>query len=98
MAIKLTFDQALDIWRGAILETVRRDAPDLTARQMAVALSVYLAAPPHTVRGLAKTLNVSKPATTRALDRLEKLDFVKHTGDDTAHSTFLIHRPLQGPV
>ena len=73
MAIKLTFDQALDIWRGAILETVRRDAPDLTARQMAVVLSVYMAPPPHTVRGLAKILNVSKPAITLRGAKLESI-------------------------
>ncbi len=98
MAIKLTFDQALGIWRGAILETVRRDAPDLTARQMAVVLSVYLAPPPHTVRGLAKILNVSKPAITRALDRLEKLDFVKRKVDDSDKRSVLIQRTVKGSV
>ncbi|MEE8122743.1 MAG: MarR family transcriptional regulator, partial [Alphaproteobacteria bacterium] len=44
MSIKLTFGQALDVWRGAILETVRRDTADLSARQMAVILTVYLTA------------------------------------------------------
>ena len=31
-----TSNQALNIWRGAIVESVRRDRPDLSARQMAV--------------------------------------------------------------
>ena len=54
----------LDIWRRAMVANVRRDAPDLSARQMAVLLTVYMTAQPHTVRGLAEVLNVSKPAIT----------------------------------
>ncbi len=69
--------EALDIWRAVLAESVRRDKHDLSARQMAVLLSVYTTAPPHTVRGLAKALNVSKPAITRALDRLGRLDFLR---------------------
>ena len=65
MAIHLEELQALDLWRRATLDSVRRDAPDLSARQMALLLTVYLTPPPHTVRGLAETLKVSKPAITR---------------------------------
>ena len=46
--------QALDIWRRAIVSSVRLDAPDLSARQMALLLTVYLTPPPHTVRGMAE--------------------------------------------
>ena len=31
------------------------------SRQLALLLTVYLTPPPHTVRGLAETLNVAKP-------------------------------------
>ena len=72
MGFQLKAVQALDLWRGAIVESVRRDGPDLSARQMALLLTVYLTPPPHTVRGLAQTLNVSKPAITRALDRIQR--------------------------
>ncbi len=96
MSIKLTFGQALDVWRGAILETVRRDTADLSARQMAVILTVYLTAGPHTVRGLAQTLAVSKPAITRALDRLEKLDFVKRKADERDRRSVLVQRTVRG--
>ena len=51
MAIQLEELQALDLWRRATLTSVRRDAPDLSARQMALLLTVYLTPPPHTVRG-----------------------------------------------
>jgi DNA-binding MarR family transcriptional regulator len=98
MGIDLKAVQALDLWRGAIVESVRRDAPDLSARQMALLLTVYLTPPPHTVRGLAITLNVSKPAVTRALDRLSKYGLVRRKVDDTDRRSVLIQRTVKGSV
>ncbi|MCH8097385.1 MAG: MarR family transcriptional regulator [Proteobacteria bacterium] len=98
MTINLTFDQALEVWRGAVLEVVRRDPADLSARQMAVVLTVYLSPPPHTVRGLAMALNVSKPAITRALDRLEKLEFVRRRPDESDRRSILVQRTVKGSV
>ncbi len=98
MTINLTFDQALEGWRGAVLEVVRRDPADLSARQMAVVLTVYLSPPPHTVRGLAMALNVSKPAITRALDRLEKLEFVRRRPDESDRRSILVQRTVKGSV
>jgi DNA-binding MarR family transcriptional regulator len=98
MALRLTFDQALDIWRGAALDAVRGGRPDLTMRQMAVVLTVYLKPPPHTVRGLAAELNVSKPAVVRALDRLQELDFVRRGEDPDDKRNVLIQRTVKGGV
>jgi DNA-binding MarR family transcriptional regulator len=98
MGIQLKAVQALDLWRGAIAESVRRDAPDLSARQMALLLTVYLTPPPHTVRGLAATLNISKPAITRALDRLTEFGLVKRKVDDQDRRSVLIQRTVKGSV
>jgi DNA-binding MarR family transcriptional regulator len=98
MGIDLKAVQALDLWRGAIVESVRRDAPDLSARQMALLLTVYLTPPPHTVRGLAITLNVSKPAVTRALDRLSEYGLVRRKVDETDRRSVLIQRTVKGSV
>ena len=84
--------EALDLWRRAIVNSVRADAPDLSARQMALLLSVYLTPPPHTVRGLADLLNVSKPAITRAVNRLSELGLVKRKTDDDDRRSVLISR------
>lgn len=73
--------EALDLWRRVTVQAVRSEAPDLTARQMAVLMTVRLQPAPHTVRGLAATLNVGKPAITRALDTLTKLGFVERRRD-----------------
>ena len=90
--------KALNMWRKALVEIVRRDEPDLTSRQMAVLLSVYLTPAPHTVRGLARTLKVSKPAITRALDRLGDLDLVRRKTDDADRRSVLVQRTVRGSV
>lgn len=98
MGITLGEIQALDLWRRAIVTSVRRDAPDLSARQMAILLTVYLAPPPHTVRALANMLTVSKPAITRALDRLSELGLVRRKPDDNDRRSVFIQRTVKGSV
>jgi len=94
----LTQNQALDIWRRTTLEGVRQNTPDLTARQTAVLLSIYMTQPPHTVRDLAVTLNISKPAITRALDKLSDLDFVRRKKDEEDRRSILVQRTVKGSV
>lgn len=64
---------------------------DLTDRQKAVlGIVVEEADADHTVRSLAKRLKVSKPAITRAADRLEEFEFMKRERDQTdRRSVFL---------
>ena len=94
------FDElkALDIWRRAIVKSVRLDAPDLSARQMSLLLTVYLTPPPHTVRGLANLLKVSKPAITRAVNRLTGMDMVRRKPDPDDKRSVLIQRTVRGFV
>lgn len=98
MLTGLTDLQALDIWRRALVASVRRDAPDLTARQMSVLLTVYLTPPPHTVRGLASHLNVTKPVITRAVDRLGELGMVRRKIDEQDRRSVLLQRTVKGSV
>jgi len=89
-------DQLVGILRDTIVALVRRDGPDLSARQLAVLLTVYLSPGPHTVRGLAADLNVSKPAITRALDRLGELDLARRKTDPMDRRSVLVQRTLRG--
>jgi DNA-binding MarR family transcriptional regulator len=98
MAIEFTGADGLDLWRRALCESVRRDGPDLSARQMALLLTVYLTPQPHTVRGLAEILNVSKPAITRALDRLGLLGLARRKRDETDRRSVLVQRTVKGSV
>ena len=77
MPATMNVDALTQVLRQKILALVRRDDVDLTSRQLGVFLTVYLNAGPHTVRGLAAELNVSKPAITRALDRLGELSLAR---------------------
>ncbi|MGP1395121.1 MAG: MarR family transcriptional regulator [Inquilinaceae bacterium] len=95
---RLNNSEAMDLWRRALVETVRRDQPDLSARQLALLLTVYLTPQPHTVRGLAQTLKISKPAVTRALDRLSGLGFVRRKTDETDRRNVLVQRTVKGSV
>jgi DNA-binding MarR family transcriptional regulator len=90
--------KALDLWRRTITTAVRRDAPDLSSRQMALLLTIYLTPPPHTVRGLAKALNISKPAVTRALNRLGDLEMVRRKQDEADRRSVLLQRTVKGSV
>ncbi len=90
--------QLLSVWRGAICESVRRDGPDLSARQMAILLTVYLSPPPHTVRGLSADLKISKPAVTRALDTMGRLELIRRRRDQADRRSVLVQRTVKGTV
>ena len=64
-------------WMSTLVDYVRSGKPDLTNRQMALMMTVYISSGPHTVRGLAETLHVSKPVITRALNKLSALGYLR---------------------
>jgi DNA-binding MarR family transcriptional regulator len=84
------------VLRETMATLVRREGQDLTARQLAVVLTCYLSDGPHTVRGLSADLNVSKPAITRALDRLGELDFIRRKVDPLDRRSVLAQRTAKG--
>jgi DNA-binding MarR family transcriptional regulator len=98
MSYDLKPNEALELWRRVLVASVRANGPDLSARQLALVLMVYLTAAPHTVRGLAAFLNISKPAVTRALDRLSKLGIVRRKVDETDRRSILVQRTVKGSV
>jgi len=96
MAAAQQTDHMVGILRDTIVALVRRDGPDLSARQLGVFLTCYLQEGAHTVRGLAADLNVSKPAITRALDRLGELDLARRKVDPMDRRSVLVQRTLKG--
>ena len=85
-----------NILRDTIVSLVRREGPDLTARQLGVLLICYLEDGPHTVRGLAARLAVAKPAITRALDRLEEFQFARRMQDPRDRRSIVVARTHDG--
>jgi DNA-binding MarR family transcriptional regulator len=75
---------------------VRREGPDLSARQLAIFLICYLENEAQTVRGLAQQLNISKPAVSRGLDRLMEFDLVRRKDDPLDRRSILVQRTPNG--
>ena len=96
MAATPSPDHFVGVLRDTIVALVRRDGPDLSARQLGVFLTCYLQDGAHTVRGLAANLNVSKPAITRALDRLGELDLARRKVDPMDRRSVLVQRTIKG--
>jgi DNA-binding MarR family transcriptional regulator len=98
MPIELRPSQALRLWHDVTLALVRDDQPDLSARQMVVLLTVYLEPPPHTVRGLAAKLGVTKPAITRALDTMGRMGLLSRRRDEADRRNVIVQRTLVGAL
>ena len=98
MAMRFSASQSLQLWHDVALAQVRDDEPDLSVRQMCILLTVYLEAPPHTVRDLAAKLSVSKPVITRALDSMGKLGIVSRRRDEADKRNVLIQRTVKGAL
>lgn len=89
-------DRSLTDWMEALIGYVRSGEPDLTNRQMALLLLVYLSPGPHTVRGLAGRLGVSKPVVTRALNTLGSLGYLRRERDQDDKRNIFVVRTKDG--
>ena len=89
-------DISLAGWMRALIAYVRSGEPDLTNRQMALLMLVYLTPGPHTVRGLAKVLGVSKPVVTRALNTLGALGYLRRERDQDDRRNVFVVRTSNG--
>lgn len=96
--VDLTNSEALSLWHEALSDSVRSDAPDLSARQVAILLTIYLTSQPHTVRGLAARFEIAKPVVTRAIDALSTLGLVKRKRDESDRRNVLLQRTVKGSV
>ena len=89
-------DESLSAWMRALIAYVRSGEPDLTNRQMALLMLVYLTPGPHTVRCLAKVLGVSKPVVTRALNTLGGLGYLRRERDQDDRRNVFVVRTKDG--
>lgn len=96
MAANDSTENLVNVLRDTIVSLVRQDGPDLSARQFGVFLTCYLESEAQTVRGLAVTLDVSKPVISRALDRLGDFDLVQRKADPADRRSVLVQRTPTG--
>jgi len=86
----------LSTWMDVLIGYVRSSRPDLTNRQLALMMFVYLTPGPHTVRAIAARLRVSKPVVTRALNSLSALGYVRRQKDESDLRNVFIERTPAG--
>jgi DNA-binding MarR family transcriptional regulator len=98
MAVEIRPSQALRLLHEVSHALVTDGEPDLSARQLDVLFTIYLEPPPHTVRGLAARLRVTKPVITRALDTMGKLDLVARRRDERDRRNVVIQRTVKGAL
>jgi len=98
VAVELRASQALKLLHDFNFEMVRDDDHDLSARQITILLTVYLEPPPHTVRGLAAKLNVTKPVITRALDTMGRMEILQRRRDPQDRRNVLVQRTVKGAL
>jgi DNA-binding MarR family transcriptional regulator len=98
MPVFLNQEDALALWRDALSASVRGDSPNLSSRQMVILLTVYTKPPPHSVRGLSEALRISKPAVSRALDRLCEWGFTQRQRNKYDLRSIELQRTVKGLV
>ena len=89
---------SLEMMRRVSTDTLQGGTADLTARQFALLLSIFMQPGPHAVRDLSKRLGLPKPAVTRALDVLERQGFVRRKKDRSDRRDVSVHRTVKGAV
>ena len=96
--LKINPGQALKLWHQVGVALVQDGDKDLTQRQIAILLIVYLETPPHTVRGLAAHLDVTKPVITRALDTMGRMNLLSRRRDENDKRNVVISRTVEGAL
>lgn len=98
MAETKDIQDTLALWQQIVMRSLKELPYDLSQRQVAVLLTVYMTPPPHTIRSLSEQLGVSKPAVCRAVDTLSALDLVRRKKDEEDRRNVFLQRTVNGSV
>lgn len=90
--------RALAFWHNVTATALKQMPVDLSSRQQAILLNVYLMPGPHSIKSLSDELMISKPAICRAIDALETAKLVKRIRDKQDKRNVLIQRTVKGSV
>jgi DNA-binding MarR family transcriptional regulator len=88
--------QRLLDWYHLCTGTLTQLTQELTMRQWAMLTHVYLMEGTHTVRSLAYTFDIPKPAVCRALDALSALELLKRHKDVTDGRSITVQKTMKG--
>jgi DNA-binding MarR family transcriptional regulator len=85
-----------DVASAMVRDDQEQNRPDFTLRQIVILLTVYLEPPPHTVRGLAGKLGVTKPVITRALNAMGKHLLLTRRRDERDRRNVIVQGTASG--
>lgn len=88
----------LNAWLEQSEVLLSRIPVDLSMRQVAILLKVYLSGSPHTVKSLASELRIGKPPVCRAIDALSKAGLVRRKRSDADRRIVYLQRTVKGSV
>jgi DNA-binding MarR family transcriptional regulator len=89
---------ALSFWHGVTATALQKMPVDLSSRQTAILLHIYLMPSPHSIKKLAEEIPISKPAICRAVDTLENAKLVRRIRDKNDKRNVSIQRTVKGSV
>lgn len=89
---------SLEMLHRVSSEVVRAGDVDLSSRQFAVLLSIFMRPGPDSIREVSARLGLPKPAVTRALDVLERNGFIRRKRDREDKRDVSVHRTVKGAV
>lgn len=91
--------ETLSMWREIIVQLLHKNnAYDLSARQTAILMTVYLTPPPHTIMHISASLVISKAAVCRAVDALATAGMLKRKRDNNDKRIVNLQRTVKGSV
>lgn len=90
--------RALTFWHGVTISALQKMPLDLSARQTAVLLHVYIISQAHSIKSLSEDLGISKPAVCRAVDALENAKLLRRLRDKQDKRNVIIQRTVKGSV
>jgi DNA-binding MarR family transcriptional regulator len=96
--MELSTMEALNLWQRVLTSAMDELSFDLSTRQQAILMTVYLEQGPHTIKSLSSKLNISKAAICRAIDALSLDGLVRRKKDENDKRNVFIQRTVNGSV
>jgi DNA-binding MarR family transcriptional regulator len=90
--------ESLNLWSKILISGMRQAKFDLSTRQTAILLSIYLDSQTHSVKTLAEQLGISKPAICRAVDVLCHEGLIKRKRSETDKRLVSLTKTIKGMI
>jgi len=96
--VRFNRKDALSLWHDVTLQSVRQTGSELSPRQLVILTTIYLETGPHTVRSLARKLELTKSPVIRAIDQLERQKLIRRMPDHRDKRSVIIERTAHGSL